>query len=68
VRRALERAGVLQRLAVQRSLVQVLRRERVCRTAHHHRGPRRSLLTYSDEKVANREIRVWHLVAENGIE
>jgi hypothetical protein len=22
--------------------------------------------TYSDEKVANREIRVWHFVIENG--
>jgi hypothetical protein len=25
-----------------------------------------SLVTYSDGKVANREIRVWHLVIENG--
>jgi hypothetical protein len=25
-----------------------------------------SLMRYSDEKVANRDIRVWHLVIENG--
>jgi hypothetical protein len=28
--------------------------------------PLASSTTYSDEKVANREIRVWHFVIENG--
>ena len=29
-------------------------------------GERLARVRYSDEKVANREIRVWHFVIENG--
>jgi hypothetical protein len=31
-------------------------------------GEAREQLLYSDAKVANRDIRIWHLVIENGIE
>jgi hypothetical protein len=33
---------------------------------HEAGGAGQQVLPYGDEKVANREIRVWHFVIENG--